>query len=89
MELEHVVDVVHAVLRGEDYRKYVLALINERFLKEVVNILKTAYDYKKKYGKNWITTLLENLKKDSGKIAKNRLLWFSGFFRAGNSSLHL
>jgi hypothetical protein len=79
MELRHIVDVVHAVLRGKDYRKYVLALINERFLKEIANLLKEAYKYKIKYGEDWISVLLKDLKNRSGKYAKNQLLWFSGF----------
>jgi len=75
---EHIADVIYSVLRGEDYRKYVMATINERFINEIINILATAAYYKKNYGDRWINTLIDTLFRARGKDAKKRLTWVVG-----------
>ena len=78
MNLEYIGDIVYSVLQGEDYRKYVMATINERFINEVAKILIIAAKYKEKYGNQWLNKLIASLFETSGKSAKRRLTWVVG-----------
>lgn len=70
-------EIVFSILSGKDYRTFVLATINERFLEKSQNLIKDIFNYKKG-GKDWLEQLLQDTKNKSGKENKFKLLWFSG-----------
>ena len=66
--------IIISILEGKDYRPYVLATINKRFIDNVHALLERVYNAKK-INKNidwWITNLIEESK------TKNEILWFGG-----------
>lgn len=67
--------IIISVLKGEDYRPYVLATINKRFVDGVYSLLKKIIEARKNKaaGDWWIKELVEN-----SSISKKELLWFSG-----------
>jgi hypothetical protein len=69
--------IVNAVLKGEDYRTYVLATINQRFLDELQKLIAEIFEYKKR-GDNWLIQLMEDTYRKTGKESKFKLLWFGG-----------
>ncbi len=78
MNSEPIGDIIYSVLQGEDYRKYVMATINERFINEVAGILAIAAEHKKKYGDEWLNKLITKFFETPGKDAKRRLTWVVG-----------
>lgn len=70
-------EIIHSILTGKDYRTFVLATINERFIEKSQELIKDIFNYKKK-GKDWLEKLLENTKNKSGKENKFKLLWLGG-----------
>ncbi len=69
--------IIHSVLVGEDYRTYVLATINKRFIDKIEELTAEIFEYKKR-GDNWLEKLLEDTSKKSGKENKFKLLWYGG-----------
>lgn len=69
--------IVYSVLAGEDYRTYVLATINKRFIDKVEELTAEIFEYKKE-GDNWLENLLNDTYKKKGKENKFKLLWFGG-----------
>jgi hypothetical protein len=69
--------IVHSVLTGEDYRTYVLATINKRFIDKVQELTAEIFEYKRK-GDNWLEKLLDETYEKKGKENKFKLLWFGG-----------
>jgi len=69
--------IVHSILTGEDYRTYVLATINKRFIDKVQELTTEIFEYKRK-GDNWLEKLLDDTYKKGGKENKFKLLWFGG-----------
>jgi len=69
--------IVHSILTGEDYRTYVLATINKRFIDKVQELTTEIFEYKRK-GNNWLEKLLDDTYKKKGKENKFKLLWFGG-----------
>ncbi|MGB9934195.1 CfrBI family restriction endonuclease [Thermodesulfovibrio yellowstonii] len=69
--------IVHSVLTGQDYRTYVLATINKRFLDKAQRLISEIFEYKRK-GNNWLEKLLDDTYKKQGKNNKFKLLWFGG-----------
>jgi len=69
------VKIVSAVINGRDYRPFVLATINKRFLDNTYALLRKIF-YAKKNGRGkedwWIRDLLKV------SITKNEILWFGG-----------
>jgi len=66
--------IIIAILKGKDYRPFVLATINKRFVDTANEMLKKVF-YAKKKNKEidwWIKNLIE------GDLTKKELLWFSG-----------
>lgn len=66
--------IIVSILEGKDYRPYVLATINKRFIDNAHALLEKVYTAKKT-NKNidwWITNLIE------GSQTKNEVLWFGG-----------
>jgi len=66
--------IIISILEGKDYRPYVLATINKRFIDNAHALLEKVYTAKKT-NKNidwWITNLIEESK------TKNEILWFGG-----------
>lgn len=66
--------IIISILEGKDYRPYVLATINKRFIDNACNLLEKVYNAKKT-NKNidwWLTNLIE------GSRNKNEVLWFGG-----------
>jgi len=74
---ELVGSIVHSILTGEDYRTYVLATINKRFIDKVQELTSEIFEYKRK-GNNWLEKLLNDTSKKEGKENKFKLLWFGG-----------
>lgn len=70
-------EIVFSVLSGRDYRTYVLATINKRFIDKVQEIIADIFTYKKQ-GNNWLDKLLVDTKSKKGKENKFKLLWFGG-----------
>jgi len=68
---------VHSILTGEDYRTYVLATINKRFVDRVQELTAEIFEYKRK-GDNWLEKLLDETYEKKGKENKFKLLWFGG-----------
>ena len=69
--------IVHSILTGEDYRTYVLATINKRFIDKVQELTTYIFEYKRK-GDNWLEKLLNDTCEKEGKENKFKLLWFGG-----------
>ena len=69
--------IVYSILTGEDYRTYVLATINKRFIDKVEELTAEIFEYKRK-GDNWLESLLNDTYKKKGKANKFKLLWFGG-----------
>jgi len=69
--------IIHSILTGQDYRTFVLATINKRFIDKVEELTAEIFEYKKK-GDNWLEKLLEDTSKKKGKENKFKLLWYSG-----------
>ena len=68
---------MHSILTGEDYRTYVLATINKRFVDKVQELTAEIFEYKRK-GDNWLEKLLDETYEKKGKENKFKLLWFGG-----------
>jgi len=69
--------IIHSILTGQDYRTYVLATINKRFIDKMEELIAEIFEYKK-YGDNWIEKILKDISKKQGKGNKFKLLWYSG-----------
>jgi len=69
--------IIYSILIGQDYRTYVLANINKRFIDELEEITSDIFMYKKRGG-NWLEKLLEDTSKKGGKVNKFKLLWYGG-----------
>jgi hypothetical protein len=74
---KYIQKTIIAVLKGEDYREYVLATINDRFLEMANRLTSLVFDYKIKGG-NWIDNLLKDMFDEKGNQSKFQLLWFLG-----------
>lgn len=70
-------EIIFSILSGKDYRTFVLATINERFITKAQELIADIFKYKKE-GKNWIEKLLNDMKNKSGKENKFKLLWYGG-----------
>ena len=69
--------IIHSILTGQDYRTYVLATINKRFIDKVEELTAEIFEYKKRDG-NWLEKLLEDTSKKHGQANKFKLLWYGG-----------
>jgi hypothetical protein len=69
--------IVYSVLTGQDYRAYVLATINKRFIDKAEELISDIFEYKQKGG-DWIEKLLDDTFKKQGKYSKFKLLWLGG-----------
>lgn len=69
--------IVYSILTGQDYRTYVLATINKRFIDKAQELISEVFEYKRK-GENWLEKLLDDTSKKRGKENKFKLLWFGG-----------
>lgn len=67
--------IIISVFKGKDYRPYVLATINKRFVDTIYFLLKKITDARKnnKSDEWWIKELIER-----ASISKKELIWFSG-----------
>lgn len=65
--------IIHAVLTGDDHRKYILAIINERFVSKVNELVEMIFIYKTQ-NKNWI----ELVDDYSVMGDKQKLIWLMG-----------
>ena len=74
---QYIQKTIVSVLKGEDYRPYVLATINSRFLDNVRSLTSQVLEYKLKGG-DWIDNLLSDIYKREGKRSQFELLWFTG-----------
>ena len=74
---QYIQKTIISVLKGEDYRPYVLATINSRFLDNVRSLTSQVFEFKLK-GNDWIDNLLNNMYKRGGKRSQFELLWFTG-----------
>jgi len=74
---KYIQETIIAVLKGEDYREYVLATINDRFLEMANELTLLVFDHKIDGG-NWIDNLLKDLFNEKGNQSKFQLLWFLG-----------
>ncbi|MBL7131578.1 MAG: CfrBI family restriction endonuclease [Candidatus Omnitrophica bacterium] len=70
-------EIIFSILSGKDYRTFVLATINERFIAKTQELISDIFAYKKK-NRNWIEKLLEDTKNKLGKDNKFKLLWYGG-----------
>lgn len=70
-------EIIFSILRGRDYRTFVLATINERFVTKAQELIADIFTYKKRGG-DWIGELLKDTKDKSGKENKFKLLWYGG-----------
>ena len=70
-------EIIFSILSGRDYRTFVLATINERFITKAQELIADIFIYKKSGG-NWIEKLLQDTKDKSGKENKFKLLWYGG-----------
>ena len=66
--------IIHSILTGQDYRTFVLATINKRFIDKVEELTAEIFEYKKR-GDNWLEKLLEDTSRKKGKENKFKLLW--------------
>jgi hypothetical protein len=69
--------IVYSILVGQDYKTYVLATINKRFIDKAQELTSEIFEYKRK-GDNWLEKLLDDTYKKQGKENKFKLLWFGG-----------
>ncbi|RJS73285.1 CfrBI family restriction endonuclease [Methanophagales archaeon] len=69
--------IIHSILIGQDYRTYVLATINKRFIDKAQELTSEIFEYKRE-GDNWLEKLLDDTYKKKGKDNKFKLLWFGG-----------
>ncbi len=69
--------IVYSILTGQDYRAYVLATINKRFIDKAQELISEVFEYKRR-GDNWLEKLLEDTYKKKGKENKFKLLWLGG-----------
>lgn len=69
--------IIYSILTGQDYRTYVLATINKRFIDKAQELISDVFEYKRK-GDNWLEKLLDDTCKKAGKENKFKLLWFGG-----------
>jgi hypothetical protein len=70
-------EIIFSILSGKDYRTFVLATINERFIRMSQELIADIFNYKKSGG-DWLEKLLEDTKNKGGKENKFKLLWFGG-----------
>ena len=70
-------EIIFSILSGKDYRTFVLATINERFITKSQELIDDIFAYKKTGG-NWIDKLLKDTKEKTGKENKFKLLWYGG-----------
>ena len=70
-------EIIFSILSGKDYRTFVLATINERFITKAQELIADIFTYKK-FGGDWISKLLADTKNKSGKDNKFKLLWYAG-----------
>jgi len=70
-------EIIFSILSGKDYRTFVLATINERFITKAQELMTDIFVYKRSGG-NWIEKLLEDTEKKPGKDNKFKLLWYGG-----------
>lgn len=70
-------EIIFSILSGKDYRTFVLATINERFVTKAQELIADIFTYKK-MGGDWIGELLKDTKNKSGKENKFKLLWYGG-----------
>lgn len=70
-------EIIFSILSGKDYRTFVLATINERFITKSQELIADIFAYKKA-GNDWLGKLLEDTKNKSGKENKFKLLWYGG-----------
>lgn len=70
-------EIIFSILSGKDYRIFVLATINERFIIKTQDLIADIFSYKKTGG-DWISKLLADTKNKSGKDSKFKLLWYGG-----------
>jgi len=66
--------IIYSILTGQDYRTFVLATINKRFIDKVEELTAEIFEYKKR-GDNWLEKLLEDTSRKKGKENKFKLLW--------------
>lgn len=74
---EFISKIVYSILTGQDYRTYVLATINKRFIDKAQELISEVFEYKQR-GDNWLEKLLDDTSKKMGKENKFKLLWFGG-----------
>jgi hypothetical protein len=74
---EFISKIIYSILTGQDYRTYVLATINKRFVDKAQELISEVFEYKRR-GDNWLEKLLEDTSKKTGKENKFKLLWFGG-----------
>lgn len=74
---EFISKIIYSILTGQDYRTYVLATINKRFIDKAQELISEVFEYKQR-GDNWLEKLLDDTSKKSGKENKFKLLWFGG-----------
>lgn len=70
-------EIIFSILSGKDYRTFVLATINKRFITKAQELIADIFIYKKSGG-DWIEKLLHDTKDKSGKENKFKLLWYGG-----------
>lgn len=70
-------EIIFSILSGKDYRTFVLATINERFIIKAQELIADIFSYKR-FGGDWISKLLTDTKNKSGKDSKFKLLWYGG-----------
>lgn len=69
--------IVYSILTGQDYRTYVLATINKRFIDKAQELISEVFEYKQR-SSNWLEELLYDTYKKKGKESKFKLLWLGG-----------
>lgn len=74
---EFISKIIYSILTGQDYRTYVLATINKRFVDKTQELISEVFEYKRR-GDNWLEKLLDDTSKKRGKENKFKLLWFGG-----------
>lgn len=74
---EFISKIIYSILTGQDYRTYVLATINKRFIDKAQELISEVFEHKRRGG-NWLEKLLEDTFKKKGKENKFKLLWFGG-----------
>lgn len=74
---EFISKIIYSILTGKDYRTYVLAIINRRFIDNSQELISEIFKFKKEE-KNWLEKLLEHTYREVGKENKFKLLWYGG-----------